>query len=273
MAELGRRSPERHFVLQSRLTHYLRFRREDATDSATTSVERLALVRDRMARIREVRREPEGNAVADSTGQRSVGANQQPVVNARCERAKEVKGWEFGRQFPPQEGISRVPEVASPPTVMGTKRLVGFFADTHGLLRPEAIQALQGVERIIHAGDLDMPAVLQGLRALAPVTAVRGNVDTGEWAKGLPKTVALAIDQVRVCVIHNLKDLDIVPEVAGFQVVVCGHTHRPSIQERNGVLYVNPGSAGPRRFRSPVSLALMEVQGHIPDVKLVPLES
>ena len=155
---------------------------------------------------------------------------------------------------------------------MGTKHLVGLISDTHGLLRPEAIHVLRKAELIIHAGDLDTPAVLQRLQTLAPVMAVRGNADQGEWAKGLPKTAALAIDQVRVYVVHDLKDLDIVPEVAGFQVVVCGHSHRPSIQERNGILYVNPGSAGPRRFRSPVSFALMEVQDHTAEAKLVPLE-
>ena len=149
---------------------------------------------------------------------------------------------------------------------------VGLIADTHGLLRPEAIRILHGTERIIHAGDIGNPAVLQALRTLAPVTAVRGNVDTEDWARGFPKTATLTIDQVGVYVLHDLGTLDLVPEAAGFRVVVSGHSHRPVIQERNGVLYVNPGSAGPRRFRGSVSLALMKVLGTIVDVRLVPLD-
>jgi putative phosphoesterase len=153
-----------------------------------------------------------------------------------------------------------------------TTRLVGVISDTHGLLRPAAIAALHGAERIIHAGDIDTPGVLQALRALAPVTAVRGNVDRGPWASDLPTTAALTIEQVSVYVLHSLSDLDLVPEAAGFRVVVSGHSHRPAIRERNGVLYVNPGSAGPRRFRAPVSVALLEVQDALVEVRLVPLE-
>ena len=114
--------------------------------------------------------------------------------------------------------------------------------------------------------------LLQVLQALAPVTAVRGNVDRGPWASGLPTTAALTIDQVCVYVLHNLHDLALVPEAAGFRVVVSGHSHRPAIRERNGVLYVNPGSAGPRRFRAAVSVALMEVQGTLVHARLVPLD-
>ena len=153
-----------------------------------------------------------------------------------------------------------------------TTRLIGVISDTHGLLRPAAIAAFQGVERIIHAGDIDTPGVLQALRTLAPVTAVRGNVDQGGWAVALPTTAALTIEQVTVYVLHSLSDLDLVPEAAGFRVVVSGHSHRPMIQERNGVLYVNPGSAGPRRFRAAVSVALLDVQGTLVDVRLMPLE-
>jgi uncharacterized protein len=153
-----------------------------------------------------------------------------------------------------------------------TTRRIGVISDTHGLLRPAAIAAFQSVERIIHAGDIDTPDVLQALRTLAPVTAVRGNVDRGPWASELPTTAALTIEQVSVYVLHSLSDLDLVPEAAGVRVVVSGHSHRPAIQERNGVLYVNPGSAGPRRFRAPVSVALMEVQGARIEVRVVPLE-
>jgi len=153
-----------------------------------------------------------------------------------------------------------------------TTRLFGLIADTHGLLRPAAIAAFQGVERIIHAGDIDTPDVLQALRGLASVTAVRGNVDRGPWAADLPTAAARTIEQVGIYVLHNLQDLDLVPEAAGFRVVVSGHSHRLAIRERNGVLYVNPGSAGPRRFRATVSVALMEVQDTLVEVRLVPLE-
>jgi uncharacterized protein len=149
--------------------------------------------------------------------------------------------------------------------------VIGLIADTHGLLRPETLQALREADRIIHAGDIDTPAVLQALQSLAPVTAVRGNVDQGDWAKSLPQTATLTIDQVTVYVLHDLGTLDLVPEAAGVRVVVSGHTHRPVIRERHGVVYVNPGSAGPRRFKAPVGLALMEVQGTSVDVRLVPL--
>ncbi len=151
-------------------------------------------------------------------------------------------------------------------------RLVGLISDTHGLLRPEAIRALQGSELIVHAGDVGNAAVLHGLRAVAPVAAVRGNIDTGTWAKGLPRTETLQVDQVSLHVIHDLTQLDTLPEAAGFQVVVSGHSHQPSIEQRNGVLFVNPGSAGPRRFNLPVSLALLSVQGTSAHAELVTLQ-
>ncbi len=153
-----------------------------------------------------------------------------------------------------------------------TTHRIGVIADTHGLLRPAAIAAFQGVERILHAGDIDTPDLLQALRTLAPVTAVRGNVDMGPWARALPLTAALTIEQVGIYVLHNLDDLALVPATAGVRVVVSGHSHRPAIQERQGVLYVNPGSAGPRRFRAPVSVALLEVHDTRVEVRLVPLD-
>ena len=152
-----------------------------------------------------------------------------------------------------------------------TTHRMGVIADTHGLLRPAAIAAFQGVERIIHAGDIDTPDVLQALRTLAPVTAVRGNVDMGPWARALPLTAALTIAQVGIDVLHNLDDLARMPATAGLRVVVSGHSHRPAIQKRNGVLYVNPGSAGPRRFRAPVSVVLMDVQSTRVEARVVPL--
>jgi hypothetical protein len=152
-----------------------------------------------------------------------------------------------------------------------TGRLVGLISDTHGLLRPEAVRVLQGSDLIVHAGDIGKAAVLDALGALAPVTAVRGNTDKGVWAQRLPKTDTLEIDQVGVYVIHDVKELDLIPEAAGIKVIVSGHSHQPSIQERNGVIFVNPGSAGPRRFNLPVSIARMQVQAKSVQVELITL--
>jgi uncharacterized protein len=155
---------------------------------------------------------------------------------------------------------------------MLTGHLVGLISDTHGLLRPEAIRALQGSDLIVHAGDIGSAEVLAALRAVAPVHAVRGNIDKGDWAQDLPKTEALEIDRVGVYVIHDLRELDVVPEAAGFTVVVSGHSHQPSIHKRNGVHYVNPGSAGPRRFKLPVSMALLHLQDQSVEMQLMTLE-
>ncbi len=154
-----------------------------------------------------------------------------------------------------------------------TRRRIGVISDTHGLLRPEVVAALRGVELIIHAGDIGKAAVLEDLRALAPVKAVRGNVDWEAWTRGLPQTEAFTIGDVGVYVLHDLGVLDLAPATAGFRVVVSGHSHQPSIQERGGVLFVNPGSAGPRRFRSPVSLAFLHVDGTSVEAQLVALDT
>ena len=152
------------------------------------------------------------------------------------------------------------------------RRLVGLISDTHGLLRPEAVRALQGSDLIIHAGDIGRAAILEALRAVAPVTAVRGNIDKGVWAYALPKYEVIEIDQVSVYVIHDIEELDIDPHAAGFRVVVSGHSHQPSIRDRDGIIFVNPGSAGPRRFNLPVSMALMYLQDKSVEVRLLPLE-
>src|SRR5882757_3332730 len=131
---------------------------------------------------------------------------------------------------------------------------VGLISDTHGLLRPEALAALGGSDFIIHAGDIGNPEVLAGLSALAPVTAIRGNVDRGDWASGLPQTDVLQCGETFIYVVHNLAELDLDPVAAGFQAVVSGHSHSPRIQEKDGVLFVNPGSAGPRRFSQPIAV-------------------
>jgi putative phosphoesterase len=139
------------------------------------------------------------------------------------------------------------------------------ISDTHGLLRPEAVAVLQGSDFIIHAGDVEEPIILEQLAKLAPVTAVRGNVDRGPWAKQLPSSAVLEVGGVSIYVIHNLLELDLKPEAAGFAAVISGHTHVPKQENKNGVLYFNPGSAGPRRFRLPVSVGRLVVH----DAKLV----
>jgi uncharacterized protein len=138
---------------------------------------------------------------------------------------------------------------------------IGVISDTHGLLRPEAVAALAGSELIIHAGDVGSPEILEQLREIAPVTAVRGNVDTEAWADALPALATVAAGGVKIGIIHVLAALGAPPQRSGFRVVVSGHSHKPGIEERDGVLYLNPGSAGPRRFRLPVTLARLRVDG------------
>jgi len=149
--------------------------------------------------------------------------------------------------------------------------VIGVISDTHGLLRPEALDALQGAEAIVHAGDVGDPAILEALRHLAPVTAVRGNIDRGALARDLPSTAILDAGGVSIYVLHDLAQLDLNPRVAGFRVVVSGHTHAPQIREADGVLYLNPGSAGPRRFHLPVSVAVLTVNSGDPSATLIEL--
>ncbi len=139
--------------------------------------------------------------------------------------------------------------------------LVGVISDTHGLLRPHALAALRGCDLIIHAGDVGKPELLADLRALAPTFAVRGNVDQGDWALRLPTTEIVDAGGSRFYVLHNIAELDRDPPGAGFAAVVYGHSHKPSIETREGVLYLNPGSAGPRRFDLPVTIARVRVSG------------
>lgn len=152
-----------------------------------------------------------------------------------------------------------------------TRTLVGLVSDTHGLLRPEAVAALAGVDLIVHAGDVGKREVLDGLRLVAPVVAIRGNVDVEAWADALPATETREVAGVRLHVLHDLSELDIDPANEGVSIVVYGHSHKPAIERRDGVLYVNPGSIGPRRFSLPVSLALLEVEDGRFDVRLVDL--
>jgi len=150
---------------------------------------------------------------------------------------------------------------------------IGLISDTHGWLRPEAVIALQGSDLILHAGDIGGPEILESLRAIAPVIAVRGNVDIDPWAKRLPVSETVEIGGSLIHLRHNLEELDLNPASARIRVVVTGHSHQPKICERQGVLYVNPGSAGPRRFRLPVSLARLEIQGLTAQAKIIRLDA
>jgi putative phosphoesterase len=133
---------------------------------------------------------------------------------------------------------------------------VGLISDTHGLLRPEAVRALEGSGFIVHAGDVGRPEILDALERIAPVIAVRGNVDRGAWSDKLPMTATAG----PIYVLHDIHDLEIDPAAAGFRAVVSGHSHQPSRSERDGVLYINPGAAGPRRFRLPVTVARLDTE-------------
>jgi uncharacterized protein len=137
--------------------------------------------------------------------------------------------------------------------------VIGLISDTHGILRPEAVTALAGSDLIIHAGDVGKPEILEDLRHVAPVVCVRGNIDKGAWADVLPLTAAVEIRSGWMYVLHDVHQLDLDPAVAGFHIVVSGHSHKPSRTERDGVLYVNPGSAGPRRFRLPTTVARLDL--------------
>jgi putative phosphoesterase len=138
---------------------------------------------------------------------------------------------------------------------------LGVIADTHGLVRPQALAALAGVERIVHAGDIGGPGVLAALERVAPVTAVRGNNDRGDWAAAIPETEVVQIGGVALYLLHDVHALDLDPRAAGFAAVVAGHSHQPRLEERGGVLFFNPGSAGPRRFRLPVSVGRLTIAG------------
>ena len=139
--------------------------------------------------------------------------------------------------------------------------IVGVISDTHGLLRPEAVEALRGCDLIVHAGDVGAPEILERLEAIAPTTAVRGNVDTQPWARALPLTEVVEAGSLQLYVLHDLAALDLDARAAGFAAVISGHSHTPAADTHDGVLYLNPGSAGPRRFSLPICLALLHVTG------------
>ena len=149
---------------------------------------------------------------------------------------------------------------------------IGVISDTHGLLRPQAVKALKGVDLIIHAGDIGNPEVLAGLERLAPVYAVRGNTDRGDWAADLPLTRVVEVGGVLLYVLHELFCLDLDPAAVGLAAVIFGHSHSPHLERKNGVLFLNPGSAGPRRFTLPVSLARLKVNHDSIQAELVQLK-
>ncbi len=152
------------------------------------------------------------------------------------------------------------------------ERRLGVISDTHGLLRPEAVAALRGSDRIIHAGDVGAPGILDALSRLAPVIAVRGNIDLADWAAPLPVAATLELGGVRIHVVHDLADLDLDPLAAGIDVVVSGHSHRPGLRRQGRVLFLNPGSAGRRRFALPVSLARLRIFGGEVSANLIELQ-
>jgi putative phosphoesterase len=148
---------------------------------------------------------------------------------------------------------------------------VGLISDTHGLLRPEALAALKGSELIIHAGDIGKPEVLASLKTVAPVLAIRGNNDRESWAKKIPDILHLRVNGACLFIIHNVNDLEVDPAADGFQAVISGHSHKPSLTNNDGVIFLNPGSAGPRRFKLPVALARLRIRGGKVNGKIVEL--
>jgi putative phosphoesterase len=151
-------------------------------------------------------------------------------------------------------------------------KILGLISDTHGLLREEAVRALRGSDLILHAGDVGAPEILDTLKTIAPVVAVRGNVDTDKWGQTLPFTEVIEVGTVMIYMLHILQDLDMNPAAAGFRVVVSGHSHKPEQTEKDGVLYINPGSAGPRRFYLPVTVARLDLEVRPWTVEFIDLE-
>jgi uncharacterized protein len=154
---------------------------------------------------------------------------------------------------------------------VAAKRMIGVISDTHGLVRPEVHKAFRGVELILHAGDIGSPEVLKELQSIAPVTAVRGNNDKGGWARKIPERESIRVPAIRICMIHDVKELIAPRDVKECDVVISGHSHRPSIETREGIMFLNPGSAGPRRFSLPVTVAKLVVRGATVHAEIVEL--
>ena len=153
-----------------------------------------------------------------------------------------------------------------------TEMQVGVISDTHGLLRPEAIVALTNSDLILHAGDIGKPEVLQALQAIAPTIAVRGNNDQGAWAATIPECETVEIGTVLIHSLHIVKELTIDPKAIGIRVVISGHSHKPQVEEREGILFLNPGSAGPRRFKLPISIAQLSLNGTAVQARIIELD-
>ena len=151
--------------------------------------------------------------------------------------------------------------------------IIGLISDTHGLLRPQALDALRGSDAILHAGDIGDPAILDRLAEIAPVTAVRGNNDMADWARRIPETADVTIGGVTCHILHDLGLLDIDPVAAGIQVVMSGHSHRPLAKRENGVLYINPGSAGPRRFTLPIAVGRLRLRNGAIEEEIIELRA
>ncbi len=156
-------------------------------------------------------------------------------------------------------------------SVRPKRKTIGLISDTHGLVRPEALKALVGVDLVIHAGDIGSFGVIRALRSIATVIAVRGNVDQGPWAESLPETKKVQAGRTSIFIVHDVKQIKVSPLLEGIHVVVSGHSHRPSIVERNGVLFINPGSAGPRRFKFPIAVGILHVNGCMTKGEIVEL--
>ena len=167
--------------------------------------------------------------------------------------------------------LSRKPP-AHPSHERKIAQIVGLISDTHGLLREGALRALRGSDLIIHAGHVGDSTILDSLRDIAPVVAVRGNVDTADWAQILPETAVAEMGAVNIYVLHDVNALDLDPKAAGFHIIVSGHSHKPGRTERNGVVYINPGSAGPRRFHLPITIARLNLSVQPWSVEFIDLE-
>lgn len=151
------------------------------------------------------------------------------------------------------------------------RKVIGLISDTHGLIRPQALEALRDVDVIVHAGDIGKPEVIDSLKTIAPVVAIKGNNDTEPWAKPFPGTKLVKAGAARLYIIHNVKELTVDPAALGFAAVISGHSHKPSVSHRDGILYVNPGSAGPRRFKLPVSVGKLVVNGANLEAEIIEL--
>ena len=179
------------------------------------------------------------------------------------------------KRIPVERANEGEPRPINPQRHPNAMMRIGIISDTHGLLRPEAIKQFAKAEHIIHAGDIGAPGVIEGLRQIAPTTAVRGNIDTCAWAKDYPDSELVVLGGRSFYVLHNLKEIQLDPAASGFDVVVSGHSHRPKIETKTGVLYVNPGSAGPCRFKLPIAIAILTLSDRaiLPRVlELAPLD-